>query len=99
MSADITEFPPDPRGSAPAGGDSGGSASLVELVAEAAADAAREAIERHGPDTGRAGSYAAARGLWVAMNMLLGPESARSFVVFLAGRFLEDFELKRKGVN
>ncbi len=98
MSGSITEFPDSPRGSASARGENGGPASLVELVAEEVADAARRALARHCPDRGRAESYLAARALWVAMNRLLGPASAETFVVFLAGQALEDFDLKRKGV-
>ena len=73
---------------------SGKNAELPALVA----DAVEEALKPHCPDPGSAGSYPIAMALWVAMNMLLGPDSARHFVVFLAGQFLEDFELKGKGV-
>ena len=71
---------------------------MVELAAEAAADAVTEAVKRHGADTGRPCEFQAAHALWVAMNRILGAESARFFVVFLASQFLEDFELKSKGV-
>ena len=98
MSGKVPELPPDPHGSAPAEGRDGAPASLLELVAEASADAATEALKRHHPDPGSAGPYLTARALWIAMNMLLGPESARHFVVFLATQYLDDFDAGRKGI-
>lgn len=93
MSGKIAGIDADPRGSAPAEAESGSSPSLVELVAEAAAGAARDALERHWPGSGSAGPYVMARALWVAMNLLLGARSDRHFVVFLAGQYLEDSDL------
>ncbi len=88
----------DSRGSAPGEAENMGSEPLVGIVAEAAAEAARDALQRHRPDLGSGDSYLMARALWVAMGMLLGPESANSFIVFLSGQLLGEFEAKRKGV-
>lgn len=85
-------------GKIPEGAESGSPASLVELVAEAAA-AARDALERHCPGHDETiGPYVMARALRSAMNMLIGPESADSFIMLEAGRILEEFEAKRRGV-
>lgn len=94
MKRESGEFAPDPRGSAPAGS----ARSATELAAEAVADAAAEALKRHFPNSGSAGPWVAAQVLWVAMNRLLGPDSARHFIVFQAGRFLDDREAGRKEV-
>lgn len=98
MSGKIAGIDADPRRSGPAEAENGGSPALVELVAEAAADAARDALERHCPDPGSVGPYLTARALRMAMNRLIGSESADGFIMFAAGQMLEEFEAKRKGV-
>ena len=98
MSGKIDESGADPRRSAPGKAETGSSPSLVELVAEAAADAAREALKRHCPESASAGPYMMARSLRAAMNRLIGPDSADSFIMLEAGRIIEEFEAKRRGV-
>lgn len=89
MSGKIDESGADPRRSAP---------GKVELVAEAVAAAASEALKRHFPNPGSAGPYKTARALRSAMNILIGPDSADSFIMLEAGRIIEEFEAKRRGV-
>ena len=78
------------------GEDPGNTVALA--VAEAAADAARQEFRRLRPGSGGNGAYAVAKALWLAMNILLGAESARTFIVFLATEFLDDHAAGRKGV-
>ena len=89
---------PDPRGSAPAGGESAGPEFSAELVARVAEDAVREALERCRTPSGESVTHATSQGLWLAMNRLVGHRSAESFCIFAAGRALDDFEAGRKGV-
>lgn len=98
MSGKIAGIDADPLGSAPAEAEKWRPRDLVELVAEAAANATRDALERHCPNPESAGPYVMARALRVAMNRLIGPDSADSFIMLEAGQILEEFEAKRKGV-
>ena len=91
---------PDPRGSAPAGGESDGPEFSADLIARAAEDAVRELDRRCRPYPGEdvAARHEVLQGLFLAATRLVGEDSARHFTVFQAGRFLDDFEAESKGV-
>ena len=66
----------------------GGELPAVQLIADAVADAAREAARQHCPDSGGVDSYTMATALFVASGMLLGATTAECFLVFQAERLL-----------